>query len=91
MPGEFRYAISAGCAAALAVLAVTPESVWSALPTICVFRNMLGIECFGCGMTRALAAAMHGNFAQAMQYNPGSVVALPAVVTGALQGLLVTP
>lgn len=43
----------------------------------CIFRKLTGIECPGCGMTRATYAALHGNFAQAFWFNPVGVIILP--------------
>ena len=89
MPGEFRCAISAVCGVALAALLILPESSWGALPVLCPFRNLFGIECFGCGMTRALSAALHGHIARAMQQNAGVALVLPALLAGVVQGVLV--
>lgn len=36
----------------------------------CVFRFFLGITCPGCGMTRALLAALRLDFASAWNYHP---------------------
>jgi hypothetical protein len=89
MRREYRYAISAGCGAALLLFAAVPESSWNALPVVCLFRNAFGFECFGCGMTRALAFAMHGDFPKAMEMNSGVLVAAPGLLGGVLQGLRV--
>lgn len=32
------------------------------LPAICVFKLITGLDCPGCGMTRALVLAFHGRF-----------------------------
>ena len=45
----------------------------------CVFKNMLGISCPGCGMTRAIHEILHFNFFQSIKYN---ILALPLVVLG---------
>jgi hypothetical protein len=71
------------------VLADVPETVWSSLPAMCLFRTMLGLECFGCGMTRALSSAVHGHFAAAIQYYCGVVLMAPALLGGAVQALLI--
>lgn len=36
----------------------------------CVFVKCFGIECPGCGMTRAIREVVHHNFAKAFQYHP---------------------
>lgn len=80
----FRFAISGVSALALIVLVAVPESVWVSLPPTCSFRNIFHTECLGCGMTRALSAAVHGRFHDAMTLNAGVVIALPGLFAGAL-------
>jgi hypothetical protein len=75
-----RLAAGAGLAAALAgaVAAFAIPTAWlEGAPTLCLWRHLLGVECPGCGMTRALSAALHGDFAAAWSYNPAVVVVLP--------------
>ena len=87
MRGAYRYGISAVCAAVIAALALAPESVWTSMPSVCVFRSLLGLECFGCGMTRALSAVLHGRLEAALALNETVVVAAGALVVGVLQGV----
>jgi hypothetical protein len=62
----------------LAVVAWSPIPVaWLAAPwiardelTICSFRLLSGYSCPFCGLTRAFAAATHGNIVQATALNP---------------------
>ena len=42
----------------------------SALGYHCIYRTMLGIPCPGCGMTRAVRAALRFDFATAFSYHP---------------------
>ncbi len=42
------------------------------LPSVCTFRNMTGIDCPGCGLTRGFVAISHGQIASAWNYNPAS-------------------
>ncbi|HOG51512.1 MAG TPA: DUF2752 domain-containing protein [Lentisphaeria bacterium] len=41
----------------------------SELPSFCPFLNLTSLPCPSCGMTRALAALLHGDFAAAMQWH----------------------
>ena len=53
----------------LAFLAIVPVDVIALGPTLCLFKRFFGVECFGCGMTRALAMLLHGDMAGALQHN----------------------
>lgn len=37
---------------------------------ICIFRNLIGFPCLGCGMTRAIRYAMVFDFTNAFAYHP---------------------
>jgi hypothetical protein len=53
----------------LMALAVVPTRWVAALPSICLARNLFGVECPGCGMTRAISCVLHGDFPTALRYN----------------------
>jgi hypothetical protein len=36
----------------------------------CVYLKFLGVKCPGCGITRACAAALHGDFKAAFKFHP---------------------
>ena len=61
-------------------------AIWPALPVhpplACPLRATTGIPCPFCGMTRAVVAAVHGDLAASLRYNPAGAVAvvLAAVV-----------
>ena len=38
--------------------------------TVCLFKTLTDRDCPFCGLTRALASAMHGDFQAAMGYHP---------------------
>lgn len=48
----------------------------------CVFRKVTGLECPGCGMTRATYAALHGRIGDAFRFNPVGMVLLPLAMIG---------
>ncbi len=52
----------------LFVLGVAHLFGWSLWP--CMFSKITGLPCPGCGMTRAVAAMLHGQWHQAMLYHP---------------------
>lgn len=48
--------------------------------SICLFKNIFGIDCYGCGMTRAILSALHFHFDNAFNYNKLFVIILPLLV-----------
>jgi hypothetical protein len=48
--------------------------------SICIYKNLTGNECYGCGMTRAILYAMHFQFEKAFQYNKLFVIVLPLLI-----------
>lgn len=48
--------------------------------TICIFTNIFGVECWGCGITRAIFSVLHFHFYDAWEYNPLFVVVLPLLM-----------
>ena len=46
----------------------------------CVFHVVTGLQCPGCGMTRAMAEIWQGNIAEAWEYNVLSISALPILI-----------
>ena len=68
--------------AALGVLALLslfePHLVAEWMPP-CLSKTLLGIECWGCGMTRAVLACLQGDFDAAWAYNPRYVVVVPLI------------
>ena len=67
----------------LVVLAIVPLEALERVPTFCPFKRFLGVECYGCGMTRALCALLHGQGRLALQYNRGVLLMFPMLVCGA--------
>jgi hypothetical protein len=47
----------------------------------CVFHALTGLQCPGCGTTRALHALLHGNVPAAWHFNAALFVVAPFVVT----------
>jgi hypothetical protein len=48
--------------------------------SICLFLNITGHECYGCGMTRAIFSAIHLRFSDAFHFNRLSPVVLPVLI-----------
>lgn len=70
-----------GCYLALpAVFLLIPRHWIREGSTICLYRNLLSHECWGCGMTRALHALVHLDFAAAWEYNRMVVIVAPLLL-----------
>ena len=54
----------------------------SAVPWLpaCTFHRLTGLHCAGCGMTRAVHAALHGRVGEAFRYNPLGMILLPSAL-----------
>ena len=47
---------------------------------LCLYKKILGRECWNCGMTRAFLSVIHGNFKEAYSYNFKVIFVFPAAV-----------
>ncbi len=65
-------------AAALVYLYFTGEGEGAGIP--CVFHQLTGFYCSGCGSSRALRSILHLDFYQALRYNAIFTLALPLIV-----------
>ena len=52
----------------------------SLLENICIFKNVLGVECWNCGMTRAFLSVLHGNIYTALDYNVNVIIVFPLTI-----------
>jgi hypothetical protein len=66
------------------VLLVCPPGRMSFYPA-CPIHQFLGIDCPGCGATRALAALLRGHLMEALRFNALFVLLLPAALAGAIE------
>lgn len=48
----------------------------------CTFHRLTGLNCPGCGMTRAAHATLHGRIGEAFRFNPVGMALLPVVGIG---------
>ena len=56
-----------------------PLNALEEAPSVCLIQRM-GVDCWGCGMTRAVASAARGDLDRAWEYNPRVVVVAPLLV-----------
>lgn len=73
--GLSASAAALACAAALYLYFMGPGNV----PLICVFHEVTGLYCPGCGAGRACYSILHGEFLKAFCYNPLMTVLLPLI------------
>jgi len=65
---------------------VVTAVIWAYDPTSgdfpfprCPVKTLTGLDCPGCGSTRALHAMLHGHPKEALGYNAGLVVGIPLI------------
>jgi hypothetical protein len=57
------------------------SSAHSAIPSVCLFKEVTGLPCPSCGTTRSLLLLAHGRFRDSFMMNPfGMMLALALVV-----------
>lgn len=69
------------------VFVVVPTSWFESRRSMCLIRNVFGVKCPGCGMTRAISCVVHGNFKKALHYNKLVVVVFPLLCYTWLQSV----
>lgn len=73
---------------ALPLLLILIPTAWlERRRSLCIIKNLTGRNCPGCGMTRAISSASHGQFGQAWRYNRLVVIVLPILGYEWLQAL----
>jgi len=80
-----RAAVPPAIIASAAILLLRfPPAQYSFYPR-CPVHDLLGLQCPGCGATRAIAAVLRGHFAEALHFNALATLLLPfAAVHGIL-------
>lgn len=76
-----RWAVIVVAAWLATVALAVAISHWQHTPVqLCLFRQITGLPCATCGMTRGCLAALQGDPVQAWLYNPLAMTALAIVV-----------
>jgi hypothetical protein len=73
----FRFLKIAGVLLIPVLLFLVPLQSLENQHSICLYKNLTGYECFGCGMTRAVVSAIHFQFEKAFHYNRLFLIVLP--------------
>lgn len=66
--------------AALIVLYFFIDPAQSPFAPKCLFHEITGYDCPGCGSQRALHALLHGKFSRAWSFNPFIFIIIPVAV-----------
>ena len=63
------------------------------LPSTCTFHNLTGLPCPGCGLSRSLVSAVHGDFAASLTFHRLGLLTLVYILLQFLyrMGLLISP
>ena len=56
---------------------LVPTAIFETGYSICLFKGMFGLDCPGCGMTRAISRVFHADFADAYYYNNSVALVFP--------------
>jgi hypothetical protein len=62
------------------LLPLLPTGVLDSGITVCVFKNITGLSCPGCGITHALFSIAHGRFTEALYYNQLIIIIAPLLL-----------
>ncbi|MHC1698260.1 MAG: DUF2752 domain-containing protein [Geobacteraceae bacterium] len=70
------------------VLVTVPTSYFEAGQSLCLVKFLTGVECPGCGMTRALSSLAHGDVISAIHFNSLVVIIGPLFSYTLIRALL---
>ena len=87
-PERLHRALGAGLYVAVVALAYLWPSTPGGGVTVCPFRRIFGLSCFGCGMTRGWTAMLHGDWYASVTYHPFAPVLLVGLGLWALRASL---
>ena len=73
--------------AVLAAAVLLPTG-WESPVPLCIVKGLTGLDCPGCGMTRAFLFIGHGRFADAAALHPASILAYLIVAGMAVTGIV---
>jgi len=87
LTADWFWALCILMASALAPSPSVNASTVLGLPKLCLFRNVTGIACPGCGMTRSLIATGHGHLENALAFHPLGPAIFVLLAIGVVVGI----
>ncbi len=61
------------------IFLILPADYFNTGPVLCPSKRLFDIECYGCGMTRAIQYLIHFDFDSALYYNALSFIVAPVL------------
>jgi ABC-type multidrug transport system fused ATPase/permease subunit len=86
--GERHEAFARILLVVLVLLFVGLSPSWLASVVLCPFRQLTGLPCPGCGMTRALNTLIHGHWELALSLHPLSPIVAVGIVLFGISAVL---
>jgi len=85
----FSLIINGAVVTAPFILLLLPVDYFDTGDSICLSKVLAGIECYGCGMTRAVMHFVHFDFAGAWMFNKLSFLVVPMLFPLWVKSLLI--
>lgn len=70
------------------LLLFLPATYFDKGQALCLSKRFLNVECYGCGMTRAIQHLIHLDFKGAAHFNKLSFIVLPLIIFAITKDLL---
>ncbi len=45
--------------------------------SLCIYKNLFGTDCYGCGITKSVLCMLHYKFKEAFLYNKAIIIVFP--------------
>jgi hypothetical protein len=75
--GKIRYGVHVFLVAVPFILWILPKTFFDGRADTCLSKLIFNMECYACGMTRAVMRLMHFDFSGAWAFNKISFIVLP--------------
>lgn len=69
----------------VAFSSLVPQEYIYSIPSICLYKNITGHNCLGCGMTKAFISFFHFHLKDFYTFNKLSVIVIPLILILAMK------